>query len=106
MISLPCSLKTKRESPGSCLAVFPYILLMHVLQDDMTTSANHKLGNTFLKYHLHKEHCVLATKAQRVGEKKVIKYPGLNMRLEAVWAGRLSTELVVEKPVFWAYPLY
>lgn len=106
MISLPCSLKTKRESPGSCLAVFPYILLMHFLQDDMTTSANHKLGNTFLKYHLHKEHCVLATKAQRVGEKKVIKYPGLNMRLEAVWAGRLSTELVVEKPVFWAYPLY
>ena len=105
MISLPYSLKTKHESHGRCPAVFSYILLVHFLQDDMTTSANHKLGNNFLKYHLHKEHCALATKAQRVVGKKV-KYPGLNMRLDAVWAGGLSTELVVEKPVFWAHALH
>ena len=106
MISLPYYLKIKRESHGRCLAMFPHTLLVHFLQDDMTTSTNQKLSNTFLQYHLHKEHCALVTKAQRVGGKKVIKYPGLNMRMEAVWAGGLSTELVVEKPGFWAHPLH
>ena len=104
MISLPYSLKTKHESHGRCPAVFSYILLVHFLQDDMTTSANHKLATIFLNIICIKN-TALATKAQRVVGKKV-KYPGLNMRLDAVWAGGLSTELVVEKPVFWAHALH
>lgn len=67
--------------------------------------ANQKSSNTFLKYHLRKEQHALVTGPWRVGGRTFIKYPGLDMRREAVQVGDWPLSWEVGKPGSRTQPL-
>lgn len=71
----------------------PHTFLRHCLKPTSHLEANKKLGNTFLKYPLHREHCVLVTGPWKLGGQDVTKYPQQDMGKEATGGSRLRAEL-------------